>query len=180
MSGINTLDDLRDRCRIDEDTGCWHWCGAVNGEGQPSLWLPAAKRRVTLGRAIGWLKTGSEPPPKLMWFCVCDTKHCANPAHRRKGTKSDAMLAAGLTKSPLTRARMTEARRRRSTMTAEKAAEIRASAEPLAVIAERHGISITHACAIRRGKRWAALNIAPSASVFSFAAASSQYVRKAA
>lgn len=181
MSGVRTIDDLRDRCRVDEASGCWHWAGAVNGDGQPSLWLPVARKRMTLGRAIGWLKTGAEPAAGAVWFCTCSTKHCANPKHRRKGTKSDAMLAAGLTKSPLTRARMAEARRKRGKLTPEAVEDIRTSVDPLRVAAERHGVSKSMAWRIRIGHRWQHVAEAPGASVFSFAAAvNAQYVRKAA
>lgn len=58
--GIRTADDLRARCWIDDDTGCWHWRGAVDLNGIPSMWLPALRRRTSLGVVAAVLATDQD------------------------------------------------------------------------------------------------------------------------
>ena len=108
--GVHTIADLRDRCRIDGD--CWLWAGATNAQGLGSLWLPALGRRTSLGVAICVLRTGRPPTPGRYWHVTCSTRDCANPAHRRPGDRSSQMLAAGMTRDPIQRARIAAGRRR--------------------------------------------------------------------
>jgi hypothetical protein len=149
-SGIRTLADLKGRCRIDDETGCWRWAAGADGSGRPSLWLPALGRRVTLGIAICVLRTGNAPAPGVSWHCTCATPNCANPAHRVAGNRSSQMRAAKLTRDAVTRARIAACKRAKSKLPDEAADDIRRSSEPLRVVAERHGISISHASNIRR------------------------------
>ena len=165
MTGIHTIADLRDRCRIDDITGCWHWAGALDGKGCGSLWLPALRRRVSLGLAICVLKTGCHPAEGVVWHTVCGTRDCANPEHRRAGDRSSQMLAAKIKRTPLQRARIAAGRRQGSRLTEQGAQEIRDSDEPLRVLAERHGISVAHACNVRNGRQRCHL-AAPGSSVF--------------
>lgn len=149
--GVRTVADLMGRCRVDSITGCWLWGHAASESQQrPSLWLPALKRRVSLGVAICWLRTGKAPAKGVVWHCTCETTDCANPDHRRAGNRSSQMLAAKLTRSPVAVAKMAAGRRAKSKLSDAGAAEIRASTEPLRVLADRHGISISHASMIRR------------------------------
>lgn len=157
MSGVRTIKDLRDRCRVDEDAPvglrCWHWVGAMTA-GQPSLWLPALGRRVTLGVAACVLRTGKAPAPGVVWHCTCSTQHCANPFHRAPGNRSSQMKAAGITRDAVTRAKIAAAKRAQSRLTADDVQQIRASDDTLQVIADRHGISVSYASLIRRRERW--------------------------
>lgn len=153
--GIRTVSDLRGRCRVDDEaspaTACWHWRGARDGNGTPSMWLPALRRRVTLGTAACYLRLGREPLAGEVWHCTCDTKGCANPWHRKAGNRSSQMLAAQLQRDVLTRTKIARGKRAASTLSDAACAEIRASAEPLRVLAEAHGISMSHASLVRRG-----------------------------
>lgn len=151
MSGLRTIDDLRDRCRIDDITGCWHWAGARSG-GAPSTRVPGLGRNTSLGKAIGYLLTGREPGRGVVWHATCETRGCCNPAHRRAGTRQTQMLAIGRTLTSLERARI--ARGCRRVLTAEAVGDIRDSSEPLRVLAERHGCAISTAARVRRGERW--------------------------
>ena len=150
--GIRDLQGIMDRCRVDEFTGCWVWAMGGDGSGRPSLWLPALERRVSLGVAICVLRTGKPPAPGVVWHCTCSTPNCANPKHRAPGTRSSQMKAAKLQRDALTRARIAQGKRAASELSDTACAEIRASAEPLRIVADRHGISTSHASKIRRGE----------------------------
>lgn len=167
--GVRTIDDLMARCRIDDLTGCWLWAGANDGNGRPSLWLPVLSRRVSLGVAICVLRTGKAPGKGVVWHCTCTTTNCANPKHRTAGDRSSQMLAANLQRDARTRARIAAGKRAVSRLSDEAAAEIRASDEPLHVVAERHSISISHASQIRRGEQRRPLGVR-GASVFNLGA----------
>jgi hypothetical protein len=149
--GVRAISDLLDRCRVVD--GCWHWADGRDGNGRPSLWLPALGRRVTLGTAICVLRTGKPPAKGVVWHCTCDTPNCANPAHRKAGTRSSQMLAAGIQRDAVTRARIAAGKRARSNLTDDAVRAIRASGETLHVLAARHGITPSYASQIRRGQR---------------------------
>lgn len=165
--GLRTVQDLMDRCRVDDETGCWIWSYGRDPNGRPTTWLPEQGRRVSLGVAIGFLKTGLAPEKGVVWHCICTTTNCANPKHRRAGNRSSQMLAAKLTRSPLAKAYIAATKRRTSKLSDESAAAIRASDEILKVLAERYGVSISMCSLIRRQVRRRPLAAAGS-SVFNF------------
>jgi hypothetical protein len=142
--GIRSIADLRGRCVIDAITGCWHFKGSTR------LWLPALGRRTSLGGAICTLITGAPPAPGVFWFCTCETRECANPAHRRAGNRSEQMLVVGHRHTPGARARMARSMRERSRLSEETIAEIRAAEGTLKEIGARFGIHFSHAARIRR------------------------------
>lgn len=168
MTGIRTIEDLRDRCWVDDITGCWHWKGAVTQDGHPVMWLPQLDKTTTAGVAICILKTGSPPKKGVFWRCICDTHGCANPDHRRPGSRSAQMLGAKITRSPLTRARMSKANcGPRHKLTDEQQEELRASTESLRVLAARYGIAQSTASRIKRDVGQQRTG-APGSSVFNF------------
>lgn len=165
--GIYTVDDLKDRCVIDEITGCWLWRGAKDSHHAPALWLPALRRRTTLGVAICMLTTGDRPAPGAVWHCTCETRHCANPAHRCQGDRATQMRAARIKKTPEQRVRMAAAARAAGKLSEADAHAIRTCGLSLIEIAQRWCISVGYACEVRSGKRRAPL-AAPSSSVFAW------------
>lgn len=168
LGGIRSLGDIMARCHVDEITGCWHWRYGRDGNGNPSLWLPDLRKRTSLGVAIGLFVTGSKPTQ--LWHCTCETRGCANPAHRAPGNRQSAMRAAGIKRTALQKARITSARRKGSALSEAAVAEIRGSGDILRVLSERHGISVSHASRIRRGAARRPM-AAAGASVFSLGAA---------
>lgn len=160
MSGVRTLADLRDRCWVDVDTGCWHWRGARDGNGNPSLRSAVLRVSTSLGGIVCLLRTGERVRAGHAWVAQCAHKHCANPAHREEMSRGDMVrlrLAGPI--PPLQRARISATKRARSTkMTPERAAEIRASGETAPALAKRHGISVSMAWEIRTGRAWAPTN----------------------
>lgn len=165
--GVRTIADLKDRCVVDEITGCWIWRAARDSNGVPSLQYPPLGRVVSLGVAIGHLRTGEPSPPGVVWHRTCETRQCANPDHREAGTRSTQMLAAVIKRSPQTRAKITAGKRRASKLSEADVAEIRGSDMKLAEIMERYSITRGYACELRSGKRRAPL-AAPGSSAFAW------------
>lgn len=160
--GIETINDIRKRCVIDAETGCWLWRGAVNSQGTPVTFLPMLDAPVSLGIAICALTTGAKPAVGRIWYPICRNALCGNPSHRTIGTRSDVTKG---TRTPAHTAKIALARRARSKLTEQSAAEIRDSTEKLVIIAARYGISPSQASRIRRGELWRPLG-APGCSVF--------------
>lgn len=150
MSGIRTIKDLLDRCRVDAETGCWIWTGAVANT-TPSMRIPALGRTVGAGVAICFLTTGKLPDDGVIWHRTCRTKFCVCPSHRTPGSRGSQMdFQRGQPKPLLVRARIAAARRAHSDVPESAIEEIRSSTETGLALAARLGISHTHVCRIRR------------------------------
>jgi hypothetical protein len=169
LGGIRTLEDLRQRCRIDEINGCWHFGRALRESTRaPCVRLPALDHEmVSLGVAIGFLTTGKRPAKGTMWHITCGTRLCANPEHRKAGTRATQMQACGYKPTPKTVARIARTKRSKSSLSEEDIAAIRASDAPLSELAERYGKSMAQISRIRLGQLWRPLQ---GASVFTLGA----------
>ena len=167
FDGVRSIDDLRDRCHIDDITGCWVWRYGFDGQGRPNVWMPALRKSTSMGVAICALLTGKPPKPGTVWHVTCRNKLCANPAHRQEGDRSTQMLAAKYRHTPVSRARISVGKRGQSRLSPEQIAEIEGSTLKLSEICARYGISQTHASNLRAGHRNRP-TAAPGSSVFSF------------
>lgn len=105
--GVRALEDLRQRCRVDDLTGCWHWALAVATQGgcivpmvhvstgalgndRKSNTMPAAR--------AAWLLSGRRlPAGHVVWRQVCTADRCINPAHCLAGTRSEMHAAVAAT-----------------------------------------------------------------------------------
>jgi hypothetical protein len=171
--GVRTLADIRDRCRIDELTGCWTWTGAVSGNGLGSLWYPALGRVLAISTAIYHLRHGKEKARGTVYRPVCGGKMCANPAHYKLGPHG-CQVPRGIKRSALTRAKIsaTKLAAKASKLSAEARADIVANPDGLTYeqLAARWQISQGYCYVVRNGKPNAAdRKLAPEASVFAFA-----------
>jgi hypothetical protein len=146
---VATESDLRERCRVDPRTGCWHWRGGLDSNGVPSLRLAQIGKVTSLGVAICWITTGAHPEPGKVWYTTCTTPNCANPRHRKPGTRGEALLAAQHTHSEQTKLRIAASRRRIPDTTVEA---IKAAKGRLKDIAERYGVSVCYASNVRNGR----------------------------
>lgn len=97
--GVYALADIRDRCRVDEITGCWHWAlasrvgGRQSGSLTPSVCVPAGvigdKRRVlSVGRLV-WLMGGKPLTAGQVVWRTCGHEDCCAPTHLMAGTKAE-------------------------------------------------------------------------------------------
>ncbi len=165
QDGIRTIDDIKGRCRISDETGCWLWAGCML-RGTPRVWLPGVGPQ-SLGYALQWVLHGTKPSAERMLVPKCGNPACANPWHRRWGTRSE-MYSLIRPKLPADhRARIGAGKRRASPIySPELHLEIMTTDEPLKDMASRLGVHITHLYRIRRGQAWSAASC--PASVFSW------------
>ena len=174
LGGVRTLEDLRGRCRIDDETGCWMWAGGASGK-QPRVWCfdPTAGKFKSIPAArAAWILGGDSPVAgRVVYHARCTNWLCVNPAHLAVGTKAEE--GAHLRKHGTLRgdparsaANAASVRRHRSKLTPELVREIRASTEKGVSIASRLGIAHGIVSNVRLGKIWR--DGAPGASVFSW------------
>jgi len=91
LDGIATLDDLRQRCVIDEESECWHLRTARGRV------LPATTRHViwvfglghTTATRAAWLLSHPGRELRSGWVCyrTCDSFDCVAPAHVKAGSR---------------------------------------------------------------------------------------------
>jgi hypothetical protein len=155
MKGVESFKDLKDRCRIDDITGCWVWAQSVY-LGLAKFWYAPARRTMSITNVMRYLMP-TQPPQGQHWYAACGNVLCCNPAHRKLGTLSTLMKTVSPTRrSPSTVAKIGKTKRARSPhYTPEKAKAIRESTETSRVLGERYGLSKTMICRIRLGNRWA-------------------------
>jgi len=91
LGGVRSVEDLRARCRVDEDSECWHWTlSTFEGVPRVHYWAPDGKKRHDKGRrAAVTLATGKLPPAHHIAFAKAECKSidCVNPDHCRTATK---------------------------------------------------------------------------------------------
>lgn len=94
QDGVRTLEDLRIRCVIDSETGCWLWRGAMSrgDRGNPTarVWIPSDDGGGTIatGQRAAWLLSGKPLDPEhVVWRHRCTRSDCINPQHGAAGTR---------------------------------------------------------------------------------------------
>ncbi len=190
LGGIVTLADLRSRCDIDADTGCWRWRGAAqlragymgSTRREPRIRIHGTNLTTSIPR-VAWMLAGKMAPGGI-WTAwrVCDCDLCCNPEHLSAGSKADWgrwIAATGRwAGKPDRQARARRAGRSRSAVTRELAQWIQDSSQTGVELAAVLGISAATISRVRRGQRWS--DTVAAASVFSFAAAVGRQPRRGA
>jgi hypothetical protein len=93
LGGIRNLDDLRLRCVVDEDTGCWHWrLSLCDGVPKVHVTHPALPRpgHIMRGRrAALLLARGRDLPAGHVAYArlTCQSADCVNPSHCQSGDR---------------------------------------------------------------------------------------------
>lgn len=85
---MNTLDEVRAKCRIDKSTGCWIWRGAGAKDGVAHIhtidYARKTKRTMSGATAVWNIAHGESPPPGCVPYRFrCGNPLCLNPAHLR-------------------------------------------------------------------------------------------------
>lgn len=156
-----TLDDIKDRCHIDDD-GHWIWKGAVSEGKWPRIWAPdhtkegSPMESQTGRRAVWHVCTGKAIPTGWRMIGTCEVDSCLNPKHMKCGTTAD--WGAQVRKSGIhtgsvrhqTASRQTG--RKRSVLTPETFQEILSSNETGLALASRLGISAQTVSKARKGQ----------------------------
>ena len=81
MKGILSLEDLRQRCRIDSETGCWLWAGALSAN-TPRAWFfhPEKARFQCMPAArAAWLLARGPIGGRVVYHALCSETICVNP-----------------------------------------------------------------------------------------------------
>jgi hypothetical protein len=104
--GVYGLEDIRQRCHVDDVTGCWEWALAISEGGKPHssrtprVCLPSGVmegggRSMSVARA-SWLMSGRKIRPGCGVWRTCCNDACVAPGHLKSGTKVEegAWMAA--------------------------------------------------------------------------------------
>ena len=91
LGGIRNLQDMKNRCRINDETDCWHWMGAKTGGKYPKVSMKVnGVERAFTGVKTVFLLMGKEVPEGMtVYHHKCNTLDCLNPAHLRVGTHKE-------------------------------------------------------------------------------------------
>ena len=159
-----TLESLRERCRINDETGCWDWGGTCtrcrNGYINPVFtFTDEGRRRMSTTQRLAWVLAGGELKPKDVVWRTCNNDLCINPGHLKSGQRKSMHKwfgASGLLKGSLIRRvankRNTESQTIPREVVAEIERRISAGGELLKDICEDVGVSRSVGSRIKTGK----------------------------
>ena len=161
LGGIRSVECLRQRSRMDADTGCWHW-GLAVVQASPKVHFVAPDTGVTVSmrgrRAALYLLRGADLPVGQVAFAAsrCHSTDCVNPEHATHGDRiahgqwlRRTGVTVGLASKCAASRRGWEHRRK---LTPEAVADIRSSADSNKALAARHGVSQFAVWSARVGK----------------------------
>ena len=159
LGGIRTVEDIRLRCYVDPNSGCWRWRLHFSRGRSCCVWfLEGVEHKGTASRAA-WMLSGRRLEPGWVvsrYRSLCDSDDCCNPEHHRAGPKGKVLPK--LTAEQRTRHRIgvTLESRRRSKLNMQAVLEIRHSDAPCHAEAAKWGVGPTTISQIRRGETWRA------------------------
>lgn len=156
-----TPEDVKQRCHVDADTGCWHWRGALSDGKWPRIYAPNLSKpgepmEAQTGRRAVWqLATGKAIPEGFRVFGICRSGDCLNPKHMVCGSTAEwgqHKSKTGIHKTMTHRIGSRKTGKARSVLTEETYAEVVSSTEPGTQIAKRLGVSMQTVSKARRGQ----------------------------
>ena len=139
-----------------EDGDCLRWTGSMVGGRHPAFTDNTNGRKTLLVRRALWERKNGQIPPGKILRCTCDLVRCIEPGHAKVTTYRQVALecgALGLMSGPVRSHRIAVTKRAgpQAKLSDQQVAELRASADPIPVLAERYGISEAYAYSVRRG-----------------------------
>lgn len=167
--GVHTLDDLRQRCNVDEDDGCWRWrMERVDGSARVHM-LVDGKRTKMSGRRAALILAGKRIPAGHEAYArpACPHTDCVNPEHCRSGTRGDVrrfLASRGRWSLPHCYAHLLPHAAAMRKLDDAQRLEVAQSSESAKVLAARYGCSTDLINKVRSGERRAA----PASSVFAW------------
>lgn len=173
--GVRTLDDIRARCDVDDETGCWKWKLACSSSARAGSRLPVAwsaeQGRIVSVLRLAYELGGKTLHPKWTVWRTCECDLCVNPDHLMGGTKrmwGSWKVRTSRPESLNQVALRIVSRRARSDkkLTEKDAAYIRASDKTGKELAEQFGVSSTSISRVRMMRTW--VPQVPGSSVFNW------------
>jgi hypothetical protein len=154
-----TLEALRTEC-CEEVGECWEWQRSMKGPGghQPQINVngnPQNAARLAYALSKGLQSIAELPATQTVWRS-CSNWRCINPEHLRIGSRKQqqkALAKAGVYKQDAAE-RLLKRGRNSSKLSMHAARRIRASTDPVKVIAAREGVTTSTVVSIRRGRTW--------------------------
>lgn len=173
-----TLDDLRGRCVIDDETGCWHFRRA---NGRPFLKQAKQVPKVFVhqagcqrpARRVAWEWANErEVPEGLLVVFKCMSHDCINPAHLAAVTPArlgQMVASSGRAKTPAKTANARRLARSRGNvvLSHELAAWVRESQQSQRDKAHGLGVHQQRISDIERSRTWRTSTL-PQSSVFTW------------
>lgn len=178
--GVRNLEDLRGRCVVDEDTGCWHLRDSKGrplvkeARRVPSVFFVDIQKRVSARRLSFNLSRPKPARADRLVAVTCGSWDCVAPHHAAEVTPGElgAMVSAdGRSATPAKRlhAMRTARSRARTKLTMELATWARESSQKQADVAHALDTTQQRISEIRSMKLWKPQHVLAGASVFAFA-----------
>lgn len=163
MSGIRSIEDVRARCRVDEDSGCWVWAMAYSKSGSSCSRVPVAacaalgKKSASVYRTVWQLATGRAPIARYVVWPRCRIEGCVNLEHLRHTGRKELERASPKASWVEQSIRATRGARTRSKLTMADIAAMRASGLSPREVAQRWPMSYSQSWRILTGRAWGPL-----------------------
>lgn len=77
------------RLRIDPETGCWLWTGALTVDGYGQVPWPPGSRKMHRAHRLVWTLLSGSIPDGMVLDHLCRVRHCVNPDHMEVVTQSE-------------------------------------------------------------------------------------------
>ena len=180
LGGIRSVEDLRLRSRICEESGCWRYGLAVSDNGAELSVLVEGERLRCRGRAAAvMMKTQKRLPKGHVAFRTrnCEHHDCVNPDHARSAPKAQHgqyLTSIGIMRTAKSASANRNNGRASGKLSMEIGREIRQMKMTKALIAElasRYGVSERTIRETHAGRRWADPAPVAGSSIFNFAMA---------
>ena len=158
---MTPLQRIKDRCRIDEITGCWIWTGAMAKGGYPRIYAPDYSNDGSMAvqtgtRAVWHIVTGKAIRKPQRVFHTCGCVACVNPEHLHCGrpeTWGKHLQDSGAWKGQANRIQANRAiGRKRSSVSPAMLAEIQGSPLTGAELAQKFGLARSVISKAKRGQ----------------------------
>ena len=136
--GVTNIEGLRERCSIDEITGCWVWKWGFAGTAKypvPTVHLGAGVAGVNVMCAVpayraAWMLMGREiPHGHVVYRAICGNPLCCNPGHLKCGPRAEMYghyASTGRNKGQPHRRVANEKNRRKMMLTPERVQQVEA------------------------------------------------------
>lgn len=173
FGGVHTLNDLKERCIVDEFTDCWHFHDAggnpvTNKTNMSIHYAPTNSKISAVRRAYMLANPDVNIPKNKGIFKVCNCFDCVNPDHLRMWDRKQYGVHQKKTGSQRTIAKINSARKaakQKQTISDDVKRIIATSSESSRVLSDKYGVSQSHVRSIKR--RWL-VQQSPFAQLFNF------------